>query len=436
MTGGVREMSSRSLPHQHQGSRYVLVPHGKSRKAGAGARAAAYVLSHGGRQFRIGPLAFWLVLVALVIMALWSVSTATYFAFREDVLTRLIARQTEMQFGYEDRIAELRAQVDRLSSRQMLDQEQYEQTLDQISRRQSALESRTNALTGLGDLTSSVRQQPAAGPTRLKPAPMSDISNPVLARQRGASIMPRSDGRARGDVSTIIARLQASLDRVEQRQTAALERIEEKYLAKAERIRGVLADLGIDVNNSASAPRGRGMGGPFVPARMPQQAGSFEQRLFRIDVARVQMFRFARTLHNIPVRKPIDGEMDLMSGFGVRQDPFTGSPAMHTGIDIHGEPGDAVRASADGIVTAAGWSGGYGRSVDIDHGNGLTTRYAHLSSVDVHVGQSVKSGQVLGKVGSSGRSTGPHLHYETRVKGEAVDPQKFLRAGERLDRSI
>jgi murein DD-endopeptidase MepM/ murein hydrolase activator NlpD len=91
-----------------------------------------------------------------------------------------------------------------------------------------------------------------------------------------------------------------------------------------------------------------------------------------------------------------------------------------------------VRATADGTVKTAGWSGGYGRVVDVDHGNGLSTRYAHLSSVDVRVGQAIKVGQIVGKVGSSGRSTGPHLHYETRVRGEPVDPQKFLRAGARL----
>jgi murein DD-endopeptidase MepM/ murein hydrolase activator NlpD len=132
----------------------------------------------------------------------------------------------------------------------------------------------------------------------------------------------------------------------------------------------------------------------------------------------------------------VEGEIDLASNFGVRQDPFTGSPAMHTGVDIHGEVGEPVRATADGTVTAAGWSGCYGRVVDVDHGNGLSTRYGHLSSIEVRVGQTVKTGQMIGKVGSTGRSTGPHLHYETRVRGEAVDPQKFLRAGERLDGTI
>jgi len=126
-------MSSRSLSSYHHGGQsgdtadrlYTV----RER------RLAGYTFAHRGRQFRLGPLAFWLVLGTLALMAVWSVATATYFAFREDVLTRLIARQADLQFGYEDRIAELRAQIDRISSRQLLDQEQYEQKLDQMLRR-------------------------------------------------------------------------------------------------------------------------------------------------------------------------------------------------------------------------------------------------------------------------------------------------------------
>src|SRR5262245_19262179 len=116
----------------------------------AAARAwAGYTLTHAGRQLRLGPIAFWIVVGTLVIMGVWTITTATYFAFREDVLTGLISRQAEMQFAYEDRIAELRAQVDRISSRQLLDQEQYEQKLEGILRRQSALESRAKALNAM-----------------------------------------------------------------------------------------------------------------------------------------------------------------------------------------------------------------------------------------------------------------------------------------------
>ena len=115
----------------------------------------------------------------------------------------------------------------------------------------------------------------------------------------------------------------------------------------------------------------------------------------------------------------------MSSGFGMRMDPFLRSPAMHTGLDMRGDTGDPVRVTANGTVTIAGDNGGYGKMVEVDHGNGFATRYAHLSAIDVKVGQAVKIGQIIGKIGSTGRSTGPHLHYETRVDGEAVDPQKY-----------
>ena len=198
----------------------------------------------------------------------------------------------------------------------------------------------------------------------------------------------------------------------------------------------MLIELGLKAGKTATRDGAGAMGGPFIPAQVPKDAMSFERQLHRIQVTRAQITRLTRTLGAVPVRKPTDGELDLQSGFGVRIDPFLGRPAMHTGLDLHGETGDAVRATADGRVTAAGWSGGYGRVVDVDHGNGLSSRYGHLSSIDVRVGQSVKTGQIIGKVGSTGRSTGPHLHYETRLRGEPIDPQKFLRAGQRLDGSL
>jgi murein DD-endopeptidase MepM/ murein hydrolase activator NlpD len=128
----------------------------------------------------------------------------------------------------------------------------------------------------------------------------------------------------------------------------------------------------------------------------------------------------------------VPGEVETSSGYGMRIDPFTRGPAMHTGIDFRADTGEPVRATADGTVTTAGWQGGYGKMVEIDHGNGFATRYGHLSDIGVRLGQRVRSGQIVGKVGSTGRSTGPHLHYETRLNGDAVNPQRFLRAGLRL----
>jgi murein DD-endopeptidase MepM/ murein hydrolase activator NlpD len=384
-------------------------------------QGAGYTLAHAGRQVRIGPVIFWIVVGTLVIMAAWSIITATYFAFRDDVLTSLIARQAEMQYAYEDRISDLRAQIDRMSSRQLLNQEQYEQKLEQIIRRQSALEGRASMLQGMPDsvLTgatrASGREQTRAAPNR--PTPINDRSSDLM--------LNRTPGR---DFSAVVARLQASLDRVEARQAASLKSIEETYDAKARRIRGVLADLGID----AAHLKPSGIGGPLVPARMPTNSEAFEHHVQRVSIARAQVDRLTRTLASVPLRRPVAGEPDVSSGFGMRVDPFIRALAMHTGMDFRAETGDPARATADGTVTIAAWQGGYGKMVEVDHGNGLATRYAHLSEIVVKVGQRVRAGQIVGKVGSTGRSTGPHLHYETRVNGEAVDPQKFLRAGLRL----
>lgn len=433
-------MPRRSSAHHHHSHHSNQAAPGGPAAASVRRRAAGYTLAHAGRQLRLGPLAFWVVVGTLVIMAMWSITTATYFAFREDVLTRLIARQADIQFAYEDRIAELRARIDRISGRQLIDQEQYEQKLEQILRRQTALEGRSGAMNGEATGATKPSSRGAGEPRGLplKPSLLNDKGAFLLPLDRGMPIDARTSVLAKGmgGIDGAIARLQASLDRVEQRQNSTVNSLAETYDSKARRIRGVLAELGLDLGRVTVADATGAIGGPFLPVPIAKDALGFERQLHRVKTARAQIVRLTRAISSVPVRKPVEGDIDPASGFGVRLDPFTSSPAMHTGLDLHGETGDIVRATADGKVTAAGWSGGYGRVIDIDHGNGLSTRYGHLSSIDVRVGQSVRNGQIIGKVGSTGRSTGPHLHYETRVRGAAVDPQKFLRAGQRLDGNI
>ena len=174
-----------------------------------------------------------------------------------------------------------------------------------------------------------------------------------------------------------------------------------------------------------------------MPVKTPTSgASAFERQMYRISVARAQVNQYSNTLVTVPVRKPIFGDIDMSSPFGMRMDPFMKGPAIHTGIDMRGDTGDPVRVTANGTVTVAGWNGGYGNMVEVDHGNGFATRYGHMSKIEVKVGQHVRIGETIGRIGSTGRSTGPHLHYETRIDGEAVDPQKFLRAGLRLGSGI
>ena len=147
----------------------------------------------------------------------------------------------------------------------------------------------------------------------------------------------------------------------------------------------MLADLGIDKGRSSTEGT---VGGPFVPIKPPQSgASAFERQLYHINVVREHM----------------------SSPFGIRMDPFLGRPAVHTGIDLRGDVGEPVRATATGHVTVAGRKGGYGNMVEISHGNGLVTRYGHLSVITVKIGQIVRIGEVVGRIGSTGRSTGPHL---------------------------
>lgn len=450
-------MSYRSSPYSEL-PEYSASPthdHGKQPARPAYGKAAprqpsaqnGYTIAHAGKQVRIGPVLFWIVVGTVSALGAWSAATATYFAFRDDVLTRLIARQAEMQYAYEDRIAELRAKVDRTTSRQLLDQEQFDQKLDQVMKRQTTLESRASALSAIPDVsvTGSVKQ-PQRGAVETtsgtpKPSPISDTVTFVAPPDREARLESRSPAIASSPpnqfakiqgVDNVIVRLQASLDQVESRQVAALSSVEDMMDSKVRRMRGAISDLGLDMAQLEAATPRVGMGGPFVAVKMPSEAGAFERQLYRINITRAQVERLNRTLALVPYRKPVVGEVEFTSGFGVRSDPFLGRPAMHTGLDFRAATGDPVRATANGKVTSSGWAGGYGRMVEIDHGNGLATRYGHLSEIHVKIGDAIKIGQVIGAVGSTGRSTGPHLHYETRIDGEAVDPQKFLRAGVRL----
>ena len=252
--------------------------------------AGDYTLIHRGKLVRAGPVAFWTLVGTLVVMAGWTMVTVTYFAFQDDVLTRLIARQADMQYAYEDRIADMRAQVDRVTSRQLLDQEQVEQKLDQISKRQATLESRANALGNLGgDVTGAIKPN---GKEQHKPSPIGD----------GASLQPRGfsaivakftgRGNSGGGLNGTLARLQESIEKVEVRQTATLTNIEESFSAKARRVRSALAELGI---NTGKAPEGTG--GPFVPVKPGDD--SFAKQMQRISAARAHMDRLNLSLIHI-----------------------------------------------------------------------------------------------------------------------------------------
>ena len=186
-----------------------------------------------------------------------------------------------------------------------------------------------------------------------------------------------------------------------------------------------------------AAAAAAGKGGPFVPARRPSleelqrtvsgldEVADWQADLFTFSESR--LFQARLEALRVPSALPVDGPVG--SGFGFRSDPFSGRAALHTGLDFPAEPGTPIVASAGGVVVAADWHAEYGLTVELDHGNGLVTRYAHCQKALVKPGQLVRRGQVIAEVGSTGRSTGPHLHFEVLVEGVPQDPARFLAAG-------
>ena len=208
---------------------------------------------------------------------------------------------------------------------------------------------------------------------------------------------------------------------------AVRQAAESRYRATA----SMVAKLGISPGKLGEVPA---MGGPYepVPATVqttsPAQADPQFKALFQ---SWKKLDQLQTSIVAIPSARPVQS-MDFTSNFGIRTDPFRGGAAMHSGVDIPGTYATPIYATADGIVGRTGWTGGYGNLVELEHGRGIETRYGHLSKILVTPGTSVHRGDLIGLMGSTGRSTGNHLHYEVRIDGRAVNPVPFLQTADYL----
>ncbi len=219
-------------------------------------------------------------------------------------------------------------------------------------------------------------------------------------------------------------------------QERLIERAGSVAQTRAERLRLAFRLAGL--NPSAYAPRGgTGLGGPLVEARDPRALAAildvdeaFAVRIRRAADNLSDMRGLADAAEGMPFHRPADAR--TTSGFGVRFDPFNSRPALHQGQDFAAPLNTPIRAPAPGVVSFVGVRSGYGNTVEIDHGRGFKTRYAHLNSMAVRPGQRVTLGQRIGAMGTTGRSTGVHLHYEVWMDGRPQNPARFLRAGDQL----
>ncbi len=216
----------------------------------------------------------------------------------------------------------------------------------------------------------------------------------------------------------------AALARIEARQIIFAQRMTKVAEQRARRAADAIRKYGIDPD-MLIGKRESARGGPFIPFFGSKEKELTDPRFDKLAAALERMKRMERSLASIPTTMPATIKR-ISSYYGYRRDPFTGASAMHSGVDFTAPHGTPILAAADGVVTRVGWQGGYGKTIDVTHADGLVTRYAHLSGYDVNEGQKVSRGAKIGRMGNTGRSTGTHLHFEVRLNGRAVNPMKFL----------
>lgn len=215
------------------------------------------------------------------------------------------------------------------------------------------------------------------------------------------------------------------LAKIEARQLAFIEALTRYADMRSARAETAMRRLGLNPKVVAASDRSA-MGGPLIPMTTGP-GNALDPRFARFGASLARMSAMEQALVRIPNTLPASLDY-ISSGFGYRIDPFTGGGAFHAGLDFRGPIGAPIRAAAAGTVSFTGAKQGYGTCVEISHGNGLMTRYAHMSRIMARVGEVVGPGRVIGAIGSSGRSTGPHLHFEVRVADRPVDPRPFLEA--------
>jgi len=401
--------------------------------------------------YTFSPLMLFGGLALFLVVSLGFLGATTYLVFRDDLFDLVRERNADMQQAYEDRIARLRSEIDRISSRQILDNVSLDEKVEKIMSAQQGIAERQRAVGQLIDKARSIglidgQNAPVDGDKRasLDPTAITGSTNAYadgagkafdvastfepLLRGSGDTVPPAPTDLRLPDGKPDFKAIASHLAAVDAQQAKAVEAIADAANARVNKAVDMVADLGIRLNVPETSDTNDAVGGPYIPLGTAQALAAAmdeaDQAFNRIEKVKAEASK-------LPLIRPLPGA-DMTSNFGSRRDPFLGSLAFHAGIDFRSPTGSDVKPTAPGVVTNAGWSGGYGNMVEVDHGNGITTRYGHLSRITVRVGDQVTRDSKIGEVGSTGRSTGPHLHYETRINGEALNPVNYINAGARL----
>ena len=258
-------------------------------------------------------------------------------------------------------------------------------------------------------------------------------SNRILMAPTTKDLEPRKARRGVTKTAELTTGLDIdrSLNSLDETQNEILSSAEASTLDKIELNRALIQS--VDMNVDTLLQEGPfGKGGPFLPIdpnEVTTDENGFVSRVASIQARLAEVDALEQAVGSMPLGYPVGVKSYQTSSFGTRKDPFTKRPTWHGGVDFGGQRLAPIVSTADGTVSFVGRKAAYGRVVEIDHGHGFTTRYAHLQKTFVKRGQTVNKGDKIGGMGSTGRSTATHLHYEVHFQGRSYDPNKFLKAG-------
>ena len=352
-----------------------------------------------------------------------TIGAGGYMLLHDDVVAVLSERMGDVERSYESRVSKLRTELDRAQSGKAIAEATLMQDMAALLRRQDEIAVRHDVVARVVEIardtdllptalaSSTIGARPVPRPSSL-PTPQVSLAMTSFAPLNKPRMVERIEMARR------------TIDLIAAEQDTVLEAISSDADAFLGSLRSAIEDVPVPAGLRSQLD---GAGGPYVPLA---RTDDFADRAVRAELLLEAVQRLKSVTEKLPIIDPVKGRRS--SGFGGRIDPINGKPAFHSGLDYAAPRGTTVRATAAGRIRSAGRNGGYGLMVEIDHGSGLTTRYAHLSHISVERGDAVVPGATIGKVGSTGRSTGPHLHYETRKNGKAADPSVYLRAGRKL----
>lgn len=393
-------------------------------------RPAAKPAKATGSRLTVSPLILYSGFAGLLAT---NVLTLVGFLMAPDI-SKLFAGQDGQVFSaYEDRISQLRLEVDRLQSRHYAQAGDINLQLQELAQQQEVLVEQHQYVKQLADKAAQLGIGDASAEAAAPAA--ADDGDDAAPLPSGTTAAPTD-----GDTDTAEAKVSAaaaSINKMMDDFKLALTTLSDEATLKTDKIVGTLQSIGIQPKLPASDADAEG--GPLLPpvdgapdASSPSLIDDANDVALALD--RYQAAKSAADL--APVHKPVATMSRISSIFGNRKDPFTGRLAFHPGIDFASPQGTTVLSAGKGTVSFVGQINGYGNVVEVTHAGGLITRYGHLSAFLVKQGDAVDTGSPIARVGSTGRSTGPHLHFEVRRADSAVDPAPYLNAGKMLAKIV